>query len=167
MIVDDETDLVEFLAKRLRKRGFDVETADSGEAALEQLPDAESELEQGKAILLVDDEEDLLDILSKRLRKRGFRVETIDNGKSALEMLDARNDIDVVVLDEKMVGMTGLETLKVIKERHPHVEVIMLTGHGSVRDAMTALKQGALDYLTKPLDIQDLVDRLDQARSTE
>lgn len=179
MIVDDEQELVEFLAKRLRKRGFAVDTAASGDAALERLPHAsdgaagEDKAEEPTCVLVVDDEQELLIYLAKRLRKRGYLVDTAQNGEAALERLDARPgtgaealpEVDVVVLDVKMVGMTGLEALKAIKARHPLVEVIMLTGHASVQGAMDALKTGALDYLTKPCDINVLVEKVGDAKS--
>ncbi len=168
LIVDDEQDLVEVLAKRLGKRGFTVDAVDSGEAALGKL-DAVRETFTGAAVptsvLLVDDEVELLGVLSKRLSRRGFTVHTAGSGQAALTRLGEGADVDVVVLDQKMVGMTGLQALKSIKEQHPTVEVIMLTGHGSVQDAMDALQDGALDYLTKPCDINVLVKSMDVAKS--
>ncbi len=168
LIVDDEADLVEVLAKRLDKRGFEVHTADSGEAALGRLEPKPVVLKGAAvptSVLLVDDEAELLGIMSKRLRKRGFTVHTADSGEAALTQLGEVPDVDVVVLDQKMVGMTGLQALKSIKEQHPAVQVIMLTGHGSVQDAMDALKDGALDYLTKPCDINVLIESMDVAKS--
>jgi len=174
MIVDDEQQLVDFLAKRLRKRGFAVDTATSGDAALERLgatsgvgvTDDEDEARVAPTcVLVVDDEQELLTYMAKRLRKRGFEVDTSTSGEAALERLDARADVDVVVLDVKMVGMTGLDTLEIIKDRHPQVEVIMLTGHASVQGAMDALKTGAMDYLTKPCDINVLVEKVGIAKT--
>ncbi len=170
LIVDDEQDLVDVLSKRLRKRGFEVQTADSGEAALLQLdePLVESAAkgpDVPTSVLVVDDETELRTILSKRLSRRGYTVNTAQDGRSALAFLDESSDVDVVVLDVKMVGMSGLEALKAIRARHPLVQVIMLTGHGSVQDAMYALQDGAVDYLTKPCDINVLLQKLSKAKS--
>lgn len=188
MIVDDEQELVDFLAKRLRIRGYAVDTAQSGDAALERLDgmsgegvaegvteEVAPEAQEPTCVLVVDDEQELLLYLSKRLRKRGFLVDTAEDGEAALARLDGSPDqdaeaekraaVDVVVLDVKMVGMTGLETLKTIKAEHPLVEVIMLTGHASVQGALDALKTGALDYLTKPCDINVLVEKVGVAKS--
>lgn len=175
LIVDDEQDLVDTLAKRLRKRGFEVDTAHCGESALERLdpaidPDPEPVKRfaiERTSVLLVDDEPELLRYLGKRLQKRGFLVDTVASGPAALDHLDDHEEVDVVVLDVKMVGMTGHRTLELIKERHPRVEVIMLTGHASVQGAMDALKTGALEYLTKPCDLNHLVEKVTIARAKQ
>ena len=84
-------------------------------------------------VLLVDDEKDFVEMLSLRLQEAGERVSPAYSGKACLDML-GEEDFDVVVLDIKMPGMDGMETLKEIRKRHPLVEVIMLTGHGSNRN---------------------------------
>lgn len=108
-------------------------------------------------VLLVDDEEEFIAITARRLRKRGFTVYCAFSGEEALEQLALPEAVDVVVLDVKMPGSDGIETLKAIKNRHPLVEVIMLTGHATVPTAIEALKYGAFDYLTKPCDIDTLI----------
>jgi DNA-binding NtrC family response regulator len=106
------------------------------------------------SILLVDDETAFLDAMKRRLSKRGFRVETAESGMEALELLeDKHNSIEVVVLDVKMPGIDGIDTLREIKRKFPMVEVVMLTGHATVGSAIEGMKLGAFDYLMKPADI--------------
>jgi len=113
-------------------------------------------------LLVVDDELDFLETLMKRLRKRGVHVQGVKSGEEALECL-GREPIDVVILDVKMPGMNGLETLKAIKAKHPLVEVIMLTGHANVETAVTGMELGAFDYLMKPMDIDELLYKVQDA----
>ncbi|MGB5985721.1 MAG: response regulator, partial [Desulfobacterales bacterium] len=103
-------------------------------------------------IMLVDDEERFLSTTQKLLTKKGIDVVTASSGEEALEALN-RELIHVVILDVKMPGMDGNETLREIKKRFPLVEVIMLTGHASVDSAVNGLKSGATDYLMKPTEI--------------
>ena len=120
------------------------------------------------SVLLVDDEVAFVEALARRLGKRGFRVATATSGPQALEVLaeGGATRTDVVILDVKMPGMDGLETLAAIKERHPLVEVIMLTGHATVESAIEGMKRGAFDYLMKPCDMDD-PDRQARAGRTE
>ena len=113
-------------------------------------------------MMLVDDEERFLSTSRKLLLRRGFEVETATSGAEALEKLAAL-DIHVVILDVKMPGMDGIETLKTIKIRFPLVEVIMLTGHGTIESAVDGLKAGATDYLIKPTDVDDLILKAKEA----
>ena len=120
-------------------------------------------------ILLVDDERDFVEILSLRLTDAGHRVRTAFSGQEALSVLaetegDALPEIDVMVLDIKMPGMDGIETLKQVKAKHPVVEVILLTGHGAVDTAIKGLKSGAFDYLLKPADFDELTTKMEAAR---
>lgn len=114
------------------------------------------------SVLLVDDEPDLLDFLSKRLTKRGFDVRTASGGFEALEILE-KTTPDVVVLDVLMPGMDGLATLREIRHRHPKLEVVMLTGHGSTDSALQGMELGAYDYLLKPVAIGDLTQKIEEA----
>jgi DNA-binding NtrC family response regulator len=116
----------------------------------------------GCNLLLVDDEEAILDTLRKRLTRRGYGVLTANSGAVALDVL-AENPVDVVILDVKMPGMDGMEVLALIKQRHPHVEVIMLTGHANVEAAMRGMELGAFDYLMKPADFEDLLYKIEDA----
>jgi DNA-binding NtrC family response regulator len=113
-------------------------------------------------VLFVDDEIDFLDTLMKRMKKRGVDVRGVGGGEEALKLL-AENPPDVVVLDVKMPGMDGIQTLKEIKQRYPQVEVIMLTGHASVDAAITGMELGAFDYLMKPMDIDELHFKIQDA----
>jgi DNA-binding NtrC family response regulator len=114
-------------------------------------------------ILIVDDEKDFVEMLSLRLEGEGHRVRGVFSGQDALSEL--KNwDADVVVLDIKMPGMDGIEALKAIKTQNPIVEVILLTGHGSIDTAVEGLKSGAFDYLLKPAEFDELLEKLDSAR---
>jgi DNA-binding response OmpR family regulator len=121
-------------------------------------------------ILLVDDEPDFVEMLSLRLNESGHRVQAVYSGKQALELLDAQGPevlppFDVIILDIKMPGMDGIETLRQIKSKHPVIEVILLTGHGAVDSAVDGLKAGAFDYLLKPADYKELLQKLEAARA--
>lgn len=115
-------------------------------------------------VLLVDDEVPFVETMTKRLSKRGMNVQTAFSGMEALEKLDEEgNNVEVVILDVKMPGMDGVETLGEIKRKHPLVEVIMLTGHATVSSAISGMKKGAYDYLLKPCDIEELINKVNQA----
>ena len=113
-------------------------------------------------LLLVDDEEDFLETLLKRMKKRRVNVAGVRSGEQALEQLD-QEQADVVVLDVKMPGMDGIQALREIKRRHPLVEVIMLTGHANVEVAIQGMELGAFDYLMKPMDIDELLYKVQDA----
>lgn len=114
-------------------------------------------------VLLVDDEQDFVEILTMRLEEAGEQVTPAYNGQECLEKLAAK-EFDVVILDIKMPGMDGIQTLRNIKSSHPLVEVILLTGHGSTETAVEGMKLGAYDYLLKPADFEDLAAKLVGAR---
>lgn len=111
---------------------------------------------------LVDDEVEFLETLEKRLRKRNLQVSCSHSGGAALEFLVA-HPVDVVVLDVKMAGMSGIQTLREIKRKSPLVEVIMLTGHANIEVAIEGMELGAFDYLMKPVDIDDLLFKVQDA----
>ena len=113
-------------------------------------------------MMLVDDEERFLSTTKKLLSRKGYEVITANSGSEALKEL-ASSNVQVVILDVKMPGLDGIETLKAIKKRHPLVEVIMLTGHGTVESAVDGLKAGATDYLMKPTDVNDLIRKAEEA----
>jgi len=114
-------------------------------------------------VLIVDDEKDFVEMFSLRLSESGEKVFTAHSGQECLEKL-ARENIDVVVLDIKMPGMGGVETLKEIKKRYPIVEVILLTGHGTIDTAVEGMKLGAYDYMLKPADTKEMTKKLEGAR---
>jgi DNA-binding NtrC family response regulator len=113
-------------------------------------------------LMLVDDEERFLTTTKKLLAKKGYDVFTAASGVEALEILKQKN-VHVVILDVKMPGMDGIETLKEIKRQFPLAEVIMLTGHATVESAVEGLKSGATDYLMKPTEIDDLLLKAETA----
>jgi DNA-binding NtrC family response regulator len=115
-------------------------------------------------VLLVDDEAEFLETLVKRMKKRGLKVTGVNSGEEALKhLVGEAAGVDVVVLDVKMPGLDGIETLKAIKNRHPLVEVIMLTGHANVEVAIEGMEQGAFDYLMKPMNIDELLYKIQDA----
>ncbi len=119
-------------------------------------------------VLIVDDEEKFVEMLSLSLKEKGYDVTGVFSGKQCLECLSEK-EMDVVILDIKMAGMDGIETLIEIKKAFPLVEVIMLTGHGTIETAVDGMKLGAFDYVLKPADFEDLVAKLAAAakRKTE
>ena len=113
-------------------------------------------------VLLVDDEEDFVETLAQRLEVRDFEVATALSGAEALEGLEER-EIDVVVLDLQMPGVDGIQVLRQIKERKPLIEVIMLTGHATVQTAIDGMKLGAFDFLIKPTETEELLEKIARA----
>ena len=114
-------------------------------------------------ILLVDDEKDFVEMLSLRLEEEGEIVTRAYDGRMCLQVLE-KEPIDIIILDIKMPGMDGIQTLKQIKSLQPLVEVILLTGHGSAETAVEGMKLGAFDYLLKPADFDDLKVKVLSAR---
>ncbi len=124
-------------------------------------------------VLLVDDEKEYVQTLSERLKLRQFASEIAYNGQEALDFTD-QEDTEVILLDLKMPGVEGFDVLKKIKETKPHIEVIILTGHGSEKDRKTCMELGAFAYLHKPADIdlitetmQEAYKKIEQARNSE
>ncbi len=114
-------------------------------------------------VLLVDDEEQFVETLAMRLEARDFAVATAFSGDQALDYLKG-NEADVVVLDVLMPGLSGIDTLGMMKKIRPLTEVIMLTGHATVETAIEGMKLGAFDYLMKPTEIDELVAKITKAR---
>jgi sodium-dependent dicarboxylate transporter 2/3/5 len=115
-------------------------------------------------VLLVDDETTFRENLRKRLTLRGYDTIDVTNGEDAIKAIRADGDIDVVVLDRKMPGMEGEQVLREMKDFRPEIQVIMLTGHGTMESAMETGKLEAYSYLAKPCELEDLVKVIDQAR---
>ena len=113
-------------------------------------------------ILLVDDEKEYVETLAERLRNRGFHVTEAFSGSEAVEKLKGYN-FDVTVLDVKMPGMSGIETLDQIKKLKPLTEVLMRTGHGTIETAIEGMKKGAYDYLLKPCKMDLLLEKINGA----
>jgi DNA-binding NtrC family response regulator len=114
-------------------------------------------------VLLVDDEVPFVETMTKRLTKRDLDVSSAFNGQEALDILEKSRSIEVVILDVKMPGMDGLETLQKIRKKYPLVEVVMLTGHATVESAIDGMKLGAFDYLMKPCDMDILISKVGEA----
>ncbi len=113
-------------------------------------------------ILLVDDEARFRVTLSKRLGERGQDVTAVSSGMEAIAELKER-DYDVVVLDVKMPGMDGLETLTALKKIRPHTQVILLTGHASMDSSIEGMRLGAFEFVLKPCDIDQLLELIEAA----
>ena len=125
-----------------------------------------AETEKGQTdkikLLIVDDEEGYVNVLSKRMTKRNIDVTVALSGSGGIQAL-RKHDFDVAVLDLKMEDMDGIEVLKIFKKMDPNLPVIMLTGHGSEKAAKEGVALGAFDYLTKPCEHEELLDRIREA----
>jgi DNA-binding NtrC family response regulator len=113
-------------------------------------------------LLIVDDEEQFLESIAKRLEMRGFDVATANRGAIAVE-ITRKKKFDLALVDLKMPGMDGKELLEILKKEHKYLEVIILTGHGSVDSAIDCTKLGAFSYLPKPYELEKLLEKLKEA----
>jgi DNA-binding NtrC family response regulator len=113
-------------------------------------------------VLIVDDEEELVSTVVERLDLRGIEATGVLSGEEALTRIEEQ-PFDVVLLDVRMPGLGGFDVIKRIKQSHPELEVILLSGHGAKEDAETGLRLGAFDYLQKPVDLDDLIRILHRA----
>lgn len=117
--------------------------------------------------LFVDDEVEFLELMHKRLTRRGMDVVTAPDGQTALNLLDeaiqAGQTFEIVVMDVRMPGMDGLETLRHMKEKAPKIPVILLTGHACMGVAVQGLDLGAYDYMLKPVAISELIIKMEEA----
>ncbi|MGO9119965.1 MAG: response regulator [Desulfomonilaceae bacterium] len=114
---------------------------------------------EGWKVLLVDDEKEFVSTLAERLRLRGIQADETGSGEEALRLIDDATP-QVVVLDVMMPGMGGLEVLRRVKSRHPEIEVILLTGIGSTKEGAEGMRLGAFDFLMKPLQIEELIEKI-------
>ncbi|MFH0728000.1 MAG: response regulator [Pseudomonadota bacterium] len=117
------------------------------------------DMEKKIRILLVDDEEGFVTILAKRMSRRNFDVTTAGNGADAIRIL-RHQDFDIALLDYKMEGLDGVEVLKIFKMMAPELPVIILTGHGDQAAAADGQKYGAADYIRKPHDFEELLNKI-------
>ncbi|MCJ7616713.1 MAG: response regulator [Desulfobacterales bacterium] len=111
---------------------------------------------EGIRMLLVDDEDDFRTTLANRLKLREIDITDVASGNEAIDLVRQKS-FDVAVIDVKMPGIDGIETLKQIKQLQPAIEIVMLTGHASIESGMEAMKLGAFDYVMKPCDIDELL----------
>ncbi len=120
----------------------------------------------GERVLLVDDEELFVTALAQRMRKRGLEVDTAGDGEVALEIARYKT-FDAIVLDLAMPKMDGLTTLQKLLEIDADLQIILLTGHGNVAKGVEAMKLGAVDFLEKPADLLDLLEKIDKASAAK
>ncbi|MCD4719619.1 MAG: response regulator [Desulfobacula sp.] len=113
-------------------------------------------------LLIVDDEEQFLASITKSLELRDFNVIAVNRGEKAIEAAK-NNPIDIALVDLKMPGISGEETLKLLKQEHKWMEVVILTGHGAVDSAVECTKSGAYSYLQKPCELNSLLSALQDA----
>ncbi|RJP19740.1 MAG: response regulator [Candidatus Omnitrophota bacterium] len=113
-------------------------------------------------VLLIDDEAELVFTLAERLVIRGIDAAAVTNGEAALKILEQK-EFDVVLADVKMPGLGGIDLTKKIKKEHPHTQIILMTGRGSEEESTQGLREGAFDYLLKPVDINILIDKMQKA----
>jgi DNA-binding NtrC family response regulator len=115
-------------------------------------------------VLLVDDDADFTDVLSERMESRGVGVDTAASGGEALEKVKDKS-YDAIILDLAMPEMDGIETLKRMLADNPDLQVILLTGHGTLAKGVEAMKLGAMDFVEKPAEIQKLMEKIEQAKA--
>ncbi|MEJ2658365.1 MAG: response regulator [Desulfobacterales bacterium] len=113
-------------------------------------------------ILLVDDEKEFVTTLAERLELRNMNVSIAMDGEAALALVE-NDPPQVVILDVMMPGLSGLEVLEKIKAINSRIQVILLTGHGATKDGIRGMQLGAFDYLIKPIDIEELIKKVNEA----
>ncbi|TET20543.1 MAG: sigma-54-dependent Fis family transcriptional regulator, partial [Candidatus Cloacimonadota bacterium] len=112
------------------------------------------------SILIVDDDKYILNIFSRLLTEKAYTALTAVNGKKALQIL-ARKEIDIVITDVKMPEMDGIQLLREIKDKYPAIDVVMISGYGSINDAVKSMKQGATDYILKPFSLDEVLLKIE------
>jgi DNA-binding NtrC family response regulator len=115
-------------------------------------------------VLLVDDEQDFMDVLAERMQDRGMEVTTTTSPVTAVDMV-AEGNYDAIILDLMMPEMDGMETLSLLRERNPDLQIILLTGHATIEKGIEAMKLGAMDFLEKPIDIRTLNEKIKEAKT--
>ena len=117
-----------------------------------------------KKVLLVDDEQDFIETLAERMENRGMEVSATTSASEALKKA-TENVFDAIILDLQMPEMDGLEVLRILKEKQPDIQVILLTGHATLEKGIEAIKLGAMDFIEKPVDLKVLSDKIKQAHN--
>ena len=113
-------------------------------------------------LLIIDDEVEFASTLCQRLQLRGFDATYVDSGTEGLAVL-SKIQPDIVLLDLKMPDMNGLDVLEKIKQYNQSIEVFLLTGHGSADAGIVAMEKGAFDYIMKPVDLKELLEKINSA----
>ena len=117
-------------------------------------------------VLIVDDEKEFLEVMEERISVRGMEVATSMSAKEALTKIE-NEPFDAIIMDFQMPGMDGIDALKAIKEKKPELQIILLTGHASVKRGVEAIKEGALDFMEKPADVDELTEKIKEARANK
>jgi len=120
-------------------------------------------MSNGKKLLLVDDEIEFLEIMSKFLTRRGVACLTASGCMAALDLL-GREHVDVIIMDVSMPEIDGIQCLQEVKKIYPQIEVIVLTGQASPKAGINGMKKGAFDYCLKPIDYDNLLEKISLAR---
>lgn len=115
-------------------------------------------------ILLVDDEQEFLEVMAERLSARGMKVSTADSALDALRQVETET-FDAIILDLQMPAMDGIETLKALKQKRPELQIILLTGHATIKKGIEAMKLGAMDFIEKPADLAALTEKIKEAQA--
>lgn len=115
-------------------------------------------------ILLVDDEKDFTEVLSERMEARGFIVEIADSGPIAINKVKEKS-YDAIILDLAMPEMDGIDVLKILLKENPDLQIIFLTGHATLEKGIEAVKLGAVDFMEKPVDIEKLLEKVNEAKT--
>lgn len=118
-------------------------------------------------VMIVDDEMDFAAVLAERLNSRNIEAQAVASAEAAMTLLRAGWKPEVILLDLKMPGLDGLDALSMFKEFDPAMEIILLTGHSSVESGIEGMRRGLFDYLMKPIDIDNLVERIQAAAARE
>jgi DNA-binding NtrC family response regulator len=116
-------------------------------------------------VLIVDDDKAFLAILAERMQNRGMEVSTAESAAAALQMLE-KESYDAVLLDLMMPEMGGIEALQIMRKKQPEVQVIFVTGHPSVSKGVEAMKLGAMDFIPKPVDMNELTEKIKNAKAS-
>jgi DNA-binding NtrC family response regulator len=117
-------------------------------------------------VLIVDDEKEFLEVMEERISARGMQVTILMSAKEALARIE-KESFDAIIMDFQMPGMDGIEALKAIKEKKPELQIILLTGHASVKKGVEAIKEGALDFIEKPADLDELTRKIEEAHDNK
>ena len=115
-------------------------------------------------VLLVDDEKDFLEVMAERMTARGIEVSTASSAAEAIRLAE-KESFDAIIVDLMMPDMDGIEALKLLKKKKPETQVILLTGHATLEKGIEAMKLGAVDFLEKPADMNQLTKKIKKAHA--